>query len=57
MNAEQIAARLEILSAKLERQMFEQELNRRPLEDEIKELMIQQAEIAARNNELELIQE
>ena len=57
MNAEQIAARLEILSAKLERQMFEQELNRRPLEDEIKELMMQQAEIAAHNNELELIQE
>lgn len=52
-----IASRLEILNAKLERLMLQQELNRREIEDEIKELQVQQAEIAAEENSLVLIQE
>lgn len=56
-STQKIASRLEVLSAKLERLMLQQELNRREIEDEIKELMVQQAEITAEENSLTLIQE
>lgn len=52
-----IASRLEILNAKIERLMLQQQIDRREIEDEIKELQVQQAEIAAEENSLVLIQE
>lgn len=52
-----IAAKLEILNSKLERLMLQQKLDRREIEDEIKELQVQQSEITAENNSLILIKE
>jgi len=52
-----IANRLEALNAKLLRLKLEQKNERRIIKDEIEDLEVQQAEIAAEENSLVLIQE